>query len=166
MSATTDFEREELVEFLAAYISHAEDSAALVAGCLRNWQKSFGIDPKEQYPPLFLLELAAILWISRWQRSEALSSLGSQFPPACELLSALIKRLEDEQVTLYGLFDAQLCPLMSRVISLWHYNCSWYAPHELGADVLITLGDLGALLQSLANFVFDHRHLSTNGEFP
>ena len=111
MDAVEGVDRGELIEWLAAYVRHAHESADMVAACLKQWQRDLGLDPTGQYPPLFLVELGAILRIAHWQQSDALAPLAEEFPPACELLTALVDRLTDDPSTLFGQITVERCPL-------------------------------------------------------
>jgi len=152
----------ELTEFVAAFVRHATESADLVTACLKQWHRVLGVDPSQQYPPLFLYELGAILRIAHWQRSDALAPLADEFPPACELLSGLVEQLADNPSMLFGQITVERCPLMSRVVTLWHRNCAWYGMQELGTDLLIKRGNpISALVDLLASYVFAHGNLLT-----
>jgi hypothetical protein len=84
--------REDLIEFVAAYIRFAEESASQVAAFLRQWQKTLGRSRKIEFPQGFLCELGAIIRIAHWQQSQALAPLAAEFLPAKELFARLLEQ--------------------------------------------------------------------------
>ncbi len=95
MTATEcpSFHHDEVVEFIAAFARHAEETATIIAIFLKHWLASIGWRKRTQFPAEFLAELGAIVRIALWQRSESLSHLAAEFPPAKELFESLIERL-------------------------------------------------------------------------
>lgn len=154
--------RHDVIEFVAAFIRYAEESAGLVAQFLERWQKDLGWRKPLGFPRCFLWELAAILRIASWQQCAALSELTTEFLPSSVLFDDLLRRFWTDPQSMCQDITATTCPLGYQVLKIWLRHCSWFGMEELGADVVIQDQDIPQLLEVLVDFVWQHRGLAND----
>lgn len=122
---------------LLAFLRDGRYAAEQTENFLKLWTKSLGLKKLPPLPAEFLLELSAVIRIAAWQRGGLTVEMQADFPPAEELLRELLERLLHQPKSFA--VDPAACPapLNGRVTRLWLRHCSWSAPAEVGADVVI-----------------------------
>jgi hypothetical protein len=105
-------------------------------------------------PAAFLLELAAALRLLAWEQAGLRAHLDAGLPPAAqalrELFLAATGRLPGPPASPAG-------TLAYRVTALFAERFAWDAQGELGAEVALGEADEDALLEALADFLWQHR---------
>jgi hypothetical protein len=143
----------ELIQFTTdEAVRDAEDVAALLDAA------GLGPPPGETrgYPPGILLDLGAVVRLRRWEAAGCAVHVEAGFPTARgalhHVISILIKAAENrESLTTAG-------TLSQAVTGLMVTRLAWTARSELGSDVELDITDEEALVESLAQFLWSHRH--------
>jgi hypothetical protein len=133
-------------------------AVALNADCDADWVGVYlaaaGLKPPLRLPTDFLLGLGAALRLYQWEQSGIHLHLAAGLPPAREALHEVLRaatgQAEPEAVE-------RLKTLSSRVLSLFVERFAWNGRVELGADLTLDPPDEDALLDGLADFLWDHR---------
>jgi hypothetical protein len=105
-------------------------------------------------PAHFLLDLAGALRLLIWERSGLRPQRIGNLPLARHALREVLLSAATPQR------DCEIGEpgvLARRVVAAWIDHFAWHARVELGVDVLVEEADEDALLEALADFLWDHR---------
>jgi hypothetical protein len=154
--ATTDFftVSDFPAELVAGVAREAEADARHV--CL--FLEAVGVSATPERPvPLpahFLLDLAAALRLLIWERSGLRPQNIGNLPLSRHALrEVLLSAATAQRASAIG----EPGVLARRVVAAWIDHFAWGARVELGVDVLLEEADDEALLEALADFLWDHR---------
>lgn len=138
----------------AAVIRHSTHEADFLAGVM----KELGWD-KLRLPAAFLLEFAALmeLWLWEWQGLRPL--LPNTVPTFAEAKKSLFERAAKGPQEFAGQ-DAQ--PLSHQIFQVWVENFAWDARDQFGGDLIVKQDDEGEFVDSLAEFLWEHRDQLAN----
>jgi hypothetical protein len=161
----SDQSRQLAERVLESIIMHAAYSAELVAGFL----EANGLVPPRarrqrepvRLPASFLLELAAVVRLARWEQLGIRDRLPADLPRAASALAALARRWAS------GLpqGDPPAGPSLSeRVMHVWLTHFAWGGLSNLHVDVLLDGAGEGELLEALADFLWDNRRAGPTGQ--
>jgi hypothetical protein len=147
------------VELIEYTIRDAEYMASLVIAFLEGLGM---LPPRGQrrpnpvgLPAEFLLELAAVLRIAAWERAGLRDSLCRGLPPAEEALDDLFRRY----VPVAGLEqpERRSSTLAMDVFKISLSRLAWEARGALRTDVVLDRPADDLLLESMADFLWEHR---------
>jgi hypothetical protein len=128
------------------------------AECDADWVGVFlttgGLKPPLRVPMELLLGLGAALRLFRWELSGITIHLAAGLPPARQALHEVVRAATGQAEP--GLVE-RLKTLYSRVLSVFVERFAWNGRVELGADLTLDPADEEALLNGLADFLWDHR---------
>ena len=116
--------------------------------------KELGLDPAVRLPAAFLLELAAAARRRAWEFTGIRTHLEAGLPPARQALASAFGVLEEPAGPEAGDPPA---PLWPRVLDLFRRRFAWGGHSELDADVALGEADEDALLEALADFLWQRR---------
>jgi hypothetical protein len=129
----------------------AERHAALTAA----WLESAGRRPGPlNVPAAFLLELAAVLQLGEWERLNVLDHLNTNLPSYRQATDELAARTALGPKEFHGPHATQLSTLVNTV---WIERFAWDGPSMLQADIVFGDCDEDALVEQLAEFLWQHR---------
>ena len=140
--------------------AHAESTAEKTATFLRNWFQSLGFQKPIALPSSFYIEFSAILRISEWQSSKCMKELGNSFPDADELWHDLLSHFIENTVNFDFTRKDYALQLSSKTLSVYMSHCSATALPDLGVDIAISSHCNDDLLDLMADFLWQNRHLS------
>ena len=104
-------------------------------------------------PAAFLLELGAALRLLEWERRGLSAHTDAGLPPSGQALREALRHLDIPELAARTLGDT----LTYRVMVLFAERFAWAGREELDADVALGEADEDALLDALADFLWDHR---------
>jgi len=143
--------QEHPAELIAAVMSMAKDDADAVIECL----KLMGIPSGTLLPAGFLLGLAAILRVIVWEDQGILIHLESGLPDARQLLRDLFTPV----------FRNAIDDLIRFGFGVWYWvlelrttRMAWGGANMIGADVLVGEVNEEIFVETLAQFLWVHRH--------
>ncbi len=140
--------RQDVETILAGLVRLADQDALLVARFIPAWIE---LKPGEAFPKAFLVELAAILRIARWQQAGLPADLQEQFPPAEFLFDELVQAFAENPSSF---IDGSYQPKWPKsVLVTWLHRFSWNAPLEIGAEVVMQEPDEDMVLGAIADFL-------------
>lgn len=132
-------------------IKHIENVGILQKGKRQKKPVSFS--------PEILMELSAILRLGSWLEGGLCDFLKD------EEVSAAFTTMVDSEKKLTSDPQAFECgeglpPLTTKIFEIWEKHLAWSAREELDVDLLLDLSEMddGAVLQNLADFLWEHRH--------
>jgi hypothetical protein len=162
MSPTNDENRKCVVRFLAQVIVSARHDADHVAAFLGSVRLKPRKNKPVQLPAEFLLELAAILRLARWEQTGIHHLINRSLPSAREALRHLAIRAKEAPDSFC--LDVKLPPndFAHQVFALWLMRCARSSVEELGVDVVISGADRKRVLDALADLIWKNRQLGMN----
>jgi len=104
-------------------------------------------------PRSVLLELGAVLELGTWQAKGLLGYLAADLPSFEEAWSGLVTRMIEAPKSFFSP-DAEV--FSRRMLAIWFERLAWDAPELLGADVVLDSALDPAMIDELAQFLFDH----------
>ena len=147
-----------VVSFVAAMIRLGHRQADLAAAFLRE----VGIQPAPgqtlALPREFLLEVGAIMQIAQWEQSGLRDLMPVDLPSAGAALDDLARRLYETSEEYAA--NQSGTELSMQVMKAWIRHCALAAPEELGVDVVLHGRPAVELLEEIADFLWQHRHLA------
>jgi hypothetical protein len=138
---------------LAAVVRQAHRQAELTAAVLKAWGLAEG--KASPLPAGFLLELGAVLELGLWERQGVRPYLTADLPSYREAADELGARASKGPVEFEVPGSVRLWP---QVLRVWLEQFAWDGPEALGADLLVGQVDEDALVDVLAEFLWQHRH--------
>jgi hypothetical protein len=145
----------ELVRF-------AEDEAARDADDVIALLTAAGLAPSEgqsrNFPPGILLDLGAYVRLRRWEAAGVNVHREAGLPSAAEAMTRIIDALDVAAQNPASLGSAG--SLARTVVDLAVTQWVWTARPELGADLVLAPTDEDALIEAMARFLWEHRHVS------
>jgi len=140
----------DIVEVVRA---RAERHATMVGEYLR----AAGIDVSGavDVPQAFFLELAAVLQICEWDRQGVPACLGHQLPTSAAAITQIRARIRKGPDEFAG---PDAAPLSRQVLRACVERLAWCGPEYLGADIALGQVDADEFVESLAEFLWEHRH--------
>ena len=163
MLGAVEYDKEKLFDLRkveAMVTAHAEVTAEKTVRFLRAWLQTFGIEKPIALPMSFSIELSAILRISEWQSSKCMKELGNSFPDADKLWHDLLRHFMENTVNFEFTRKDYALQLSVKTLSVYMSHCSATALPDLGVDVAISSHCNDALLDLMADFLWQNRHLS------
>jgi len=109
-------------------------------------------------PAPFLLELGAILYLATWEHAGLQPYLPAGLPSARDAFQRLVERWSSCGV------PADSGALLQQVLITWWSRFAWHSLAQLNVDVLMAAHGDDQLLEDLADFLWDHRHLGQTSE--
>ena len=156
----TNSERLESPEVPAELAAIALAYGDRLGDVIASWLDSQGqpSDNRAEKAPLpYLLELGAVLQLAVWESAGFADQLPAELPTLSQARDELKTRaaLGPQEFE-----DPRKAQLFAKVFLVWWEHFSWQAPELLNAEVL--LGQLGEdeLVQELAQFFWDTRHIA------
>ena len=136
-----------------AVVHHAERQAYLTAGFLR--AAGFSREQATRLPVAFLLELAAVLELGRWELLGIRQHLVSDLPSYDEAFQQLAVRCRKGAADFR---EPNATLLAAQVFREWIEKVAWDGPVLLGGEFAIQVDDGDAFVDLLAQFIWSHRH--------
>lgn len=113
------------------------------------------------FPREFLLDLAGVLRLALWEHLGLSDRLPADLPNAAEALAELFQRWS---ANLPKVTNAPSRAVLRRVLHTWFSRFAWSGLEELNADVVLDDAKEQALLEALADFLWEHRHAGQTGD--
>ena len=134
-----------------AVVELADRQAEMTA----KWLKAGSHHPNQplNYPAAFLLELAALLQLGEWERQNVLEHLKVSLPSYRQAADELAARAKLGPEEFRG---PQAIRLSLQVNSVWIERFVWDAPSLLQADIVFGDCNEDALVEQLADFLWQH----------
>jgi hypothetical protein len=119
-----------------------------------DWLESAGHPPGPlNVPAAFLLELAAVLQLGEWERQNVLNHLDANLPSYRQAADELAARAALGPKEFHGPHATRLSILVNTV---WIERFAWDGPSMLQADIVFGDCDEDALVEQLAEFLWQH----------
>lgn len=143
---------------IAEILREGERDARLVAAFLESIGLSLDAGNGVGFPEDWLLKLAALLKIARWERAGITAQLGVDLPTSEEVYLDLITLVPGQPARFSG-------PELSRRVLLIHLGRIAWSPWEHRPAAVAIEQSLAPdeFLDRLAQFLWDHRHLAMKG---
>ena len=106
-------------------------------------------------PVGYLLELGALCQLRLWEDEGLTSLLPSDLPSSQQAIADILRRLTEAPQQFR---DTSSCRLGHRVLQVVMEQFAWAGPNLLEADVVVGDVDEDALVESLAQLLWEHRH--------
>jgi len=135
------------VQFVAALVSLDVDAVYAATGIDRATVKSclFSVG--------FLLELAAVVQLRLWEDTGLTIHIDAGLPTADAACKELERRSKAGDADFAGI------DLWRNVNRVWTRHCAWHGEEILGAEILLTEIDADVLVDALADFLWQNRHI-------
>lgn len=138
-------------------VTAVEEDAARDAGRVALFLRTLGlkVSPARPIalPDAFLIELGAALRLLEWERRGLSAHLDAGLPPSGRAIRDAFRHLAAPGIALGPLSDT----LTYRVMVLFAERFAWAGREELDAEVALGAADEEALLEDLADFLWNHR---------
>ena len=150
---------------VAAVAENAERQAVMVAGLLD------ALDPRLKeagfptgaagLPAEFLLELGALCQLTLWEGERLRDYLPPELPTAQQAKADFHYRATNAPDS----FQSRPTGMLpTQIMQVWLERFAWAAPNLLQADIVLGDADEDALVDALAQFLWDHRHDDSTSE--
>ena len=141
------------VDLITVVAEEAARDADRVDLFLRSFGPEGSTNPPSPLPAAFLLELAAALRLLVWEDCGLSTHLDAGLPPSRQALREVLLTPAAPEVTPGPLNES----LAYRVMVLFAERFAWAGREELDVDVAMGEADEDALLDALADFLWDNR---------
>jgi len=146
-----------------AFLHAANDNAQRIAGRLGDFLQATGIAQAgsdgpalaPQFPPILLLELAAVVQIQSWESAGLMAGLPHNLPSSIEAIEDIVGRLDQGFDQFAAVADACLWQIVNDV---WCHLSAWEAGAILSAEIIIASMPNHDFLDAIAQFLWDSRH--------
>ena len=119
-----------------------------------DWLQSVGVPPGPlKVPAAFLLELAAVLQLGEWEQRNVLAHLNIKLPSYREAAAQLASKAARGRAEFNG---PNSIPLSTLVTNIWIERFAWEGPALLQADIVFGDCDEEALVDQIADFLWQH----------
>jgi hypothetical protein len=140
-------------EFPDELVAAVAEGAARDADHVVQFLRALGLEASPtkpmHLPAAFLLELGAALRLFRWEYCGLHTHLDAGLPPSSQAIRDAFRHLDGS-----GPLEMTLA---YRVLVLFAERFAWSAREELDAQVALGEADEDALLEALADFLWEHR---------
>jgi hypothetical protein len=148
-------------QLIEAVLSRVERSAAQAEQFLKSWCRQLRVRDPGEWPTEFLMDLAAILELGQWQRRgdvpQALQSYPKWQVLLDELLSNAITQIENGVVRT----KPNSSHARRSLFEVWSKEAVWCS--SASAPMRLATDQQEDLLNKLAHFLWNNRHLSDGG---
>jgi hypothetical protein len=149
-------------EFPAELVRKVRNDAEVDADCVAMFLDRLGLgrknpeDPPARFPAAFLLGLGAVLRVLGWEVAGYYPHKEGGLSSARQMLLDLLKWCQHDTPAQRDRAVVQLC---NKILSISATRFAWEGPEIIGVDVLIGPADEDVLVDAMAEFVWQSRHL-------